>query len=134
MLKIMEEKFMREALNEARKAYEAGEVPIGAIVVCDGEIVGRGFDSMEKDNDPTAHAEMTAIREAAKTLGRWRLFGCDMYVTTDPCPMCSGALELARLDNVYVGTRDEILAAECSSIIKDFFKELRLRNKQLSEE
>lgn len=130
----MEERFMKEALKEAQKAYDKKEVPIGAVIVYEGKIIARGHDTMETSFDPTCHAEMTAIRKACKKLGRWRLYGCDMYVTTDPCPMCSGALNLARLDNIYVGTRDGILAEECSSIIKDFFKELRLRDKKQSEE
>ena len=125
---------MREALKEAEKAYEMDEVPIGAVVVYDGKVVGRGFDSMEKDKDPTCHAEMTAIRNACRELDRWRLWGCDLYVTTDPCPMCSGAIELARFEHVYVGTRDGILATECAAIIKDFFKELRMRDKESAEE
>ena len=130
----MEERFMKEALKEAQKAYDKKEVPIGAVIVYEGKIIARGHDTMETSVDPTCHAEMTAIRKACKKLGRWRLYGCDMYVTTDPCPMCSGALNLARLDHIYVGTRDGILAEECSSIIKDFFKELRLRDKKQSEE
>lgn len=125
---------MKEALAEAQKAYEMREVPIGAVVVSDGQIVGRGFDTMEADKDPTCHAEMSAIRNACKKLERWRLTGCDLYVTTDPCPMCSGAIELARFDNVYVGTRDGILAKECAEIIQNFFRERRVENKQNPEE
>jgi len=125
---------MREALIEAQKSYEKLEVPIGAVVVCDGVVVGRGHDTMEGDKDPTCHAEMTAIKNACKTLDKWRLNGCDLYVTTDPCPMCQGAIVLARFDNVYVGTRDGILADECAKIIRDFFKKRRIENKQSSEE
>jgi len=121
---------MKEALKEAKKSYAKAEVPIGAVIVFDGKIVGRGHDTMETSLDPTCHAEMTAIRKAAKKLGRWRLWGCDMYITTDPCQMCSGAIQLARLDNVYIGTRDNILADECRTIIQDFFKELRTRDKE----
>ena len=130
----MDEKYMKEALKEEKKAYAKAEVPIGAVIVFDGKVVGRGYDTMETSMDPTCHAEMIAIRKAAKKLGRWRLYGCDMYITTDPCPMCSGAIQLARLDNVYVGTRDGILADECRSIIQNFFRELRLRDKTNSEE
>jgi len=130
----MDEKYMKEALIEAQKAYDKKEVPIGAVVVCGGQVVGRGHDTMEEDKDPTCHAEMTAIKMASKNLDRWRLYGCDLYVTTDPCPMCSGAIDLSRFDNVYVGTRDGILANECASIIKDFFKQRRLENKQNPEE
>ena len=125
---------MKAALKEAQKSYDKFEVPIGAVIVFDGKIIARGHDTMETSFDPTCHAEMVAIRKACKKLGRWRLTGCDMYVTTDPCQMCSGAINLARLDNVYVGTRDGILADECSSIIKNFFKELRLKDKVQSEE
>lgn len=134
IVRLMDERFMKEALKEAKKSYAMGEVPIGCVIVFEGKIVGRGHDTMETALDPTCHAEMTAIRKACRKLGRWRLWGCDMYVTTDPCGMCSGAIGLARLDNVYVGTRDGILADECSTIIKEFFRELRLRDKKLSEE
>ena len=130
----MDEMYMREALFEAQKAYDKEEVPIGAVIVCGGEIVGRGYDTMETDKDPTCHAEMTAIRNACKNLDRWRLCGCDLYVTTDPCPMCRGAIELARFDHVYVGTRDGILASECAEIIRKFFKELRIKDKESAEE
>jgi len=125
---------MKEALAEAQKAYEKREVPIGAVVVFENEIIARGHDTMELDKDPTCHAEITAIKNACKNLDRWRLYGCDLYVTTDPCPMCSGAINLARFDNVYVGTRDGILANECAAIIQKFFRERRLENKQNPEE
>ena len=126
----MDERYMKEALIEAQKAYDKKEVPIGAVIVCGDEIVGRGHDTMETDKDPTCHAEISAIRNASKTLDRWRMTGCDLYVTTDPCKMCSGAIELARFDNVYVGTRDGILAKECAEIIRDFFRKLRKEDKE----
>ena len=125
---------MREALIEAEKAYSKKEVPIGAVVVCNGQVVGRGHDTMETDKDPTCHAEITAIRQACKALDKWRLTDCDLYITTDPCPMCSGAINLARFANVYVGTRDGILATECAKIIRDFFKQRRIENKQQKSE
>ena len=93
---------MIDALAEAEKAMELGEIPIGAVIVKDGIIVGRGHNLTETSKDPTAHAEMIAIREAAKTLGGWRLLGCSMYVTCEPCAMCAGAMVWARLDKVYI--------------------------------
>lgn len=110
------ELFMKEALKEAEKAYALDEVPIGAVIVCDGEIVGRGYNTRETDRDPTAHAEMTAIREASKKLGGWRLHRCDMYVTVEPCPMCAGAIMLSRIKNLYIGTKDEKGGA-CGSVV-----------------
>ena len=150
----MPELFMEEALRLARLAAEAGEVPVGAVIVKDGEIIGRGFNSTETDKDPTCHAEMKAIREAARNLGGWRLPGCSMYVTLEPCSMCAGAIVLARLDALYIGTPDPksgvcvslsqittdsrlnhrvelhvgILQEECSAVMKDFFRKLRSKN------
>ena len=83
---------MKEALKEAQKAAEMGEIPVGAVIVKDGEIISRGHNLTETTKDPTAHAEIIAIREASKVLGGWRLIGCDMYVTMEPCSMCAGAL------------------------------------------
>jgi len=148
---------MLEALNEAEKARSKGEVPIGAIVVKDGEIIGRGHNLTESLKDPTAHAEITAIREAAVCLGGWRLTGCAMYVTVEPCSMCAGALVCARIEKLYIGTMDPkagacgsifnivscnklnheieietgVMQRECEGIMKDFFKNLR---KKKSEE
>ncbi len=145
------EYFMKEALKEAEKAYEINEVPIGAVVVRSGVIVGRGHNSRETDKDPTAHAEMTAIREASANLGGWRLHQCDIYVTVEPCPMCAGAVMLSRIKNLYIGTRDSkggacgsvinipqnesfnhtvsieygILEEECREILQKFFIKLR---------
>ena len=150
----MPELFMEEALKLARLAAEAGEVPVGAVVVKDGEIIGRGFNSTETDKDPTCHAEIKAIRQAAAALGGWRLSGCSMYVTLEPCSMCAGAIVLARLDALYIGTPDPksgacvslsqittdsrlnhrvelhvgILQEECSAVMKDFFRKLRSKN------
>ena len=145
------ERYMALALREARKAARIGEVPIGAVIVKDGEIVGRGYNRSESGKDPTLHAEMIAIRRAAKRLGAWRLLGCTMYVTVEPCPMCAGAAALARLDAVVAGAKsdrpgvcggaEEILAGdpnnsidytvgvagpECSSLLSGFFKEIRV--------
>ena len=111
-----EERFMREALAQAKKAYKRGEVPIGAVVVKDGEIVGRGYNVTQTRNDPTGHAETVALRDAAKRLGSWRLTGCDLYVTTEPCPMCAGAIVLARIRTLYIGTMDP-KAGACGSLL-----------------
>ena len=150
----MPELFMEEALRLARLAAEAGEVPVGAVIVKDGEIIGRGFNSTETDKDPTCHAEIKAIRQAAAALDGWRLSGCSMYVTLEPCSMCAGAIVLARLDALYIGTPDPksgacvslsqittdsrlnhrvelhvgILQEECSAVMKDFFRKLRSKN------
>lgn len=144
---------MEEALKEARKAYELGEIPIGAVIVKDGQIIARGHNLTETEKDPTAHAEMIAIRQAAAKLGGWRLPGCTLYVTCEPCSMCAGAIVWARLDKVCIGTMDPkggacgsvfnivqeeklnhcvelvtgVMEEECSNIMKTFFKELRLR-------
>lgn len=150
---------MKEALAMAEKAGSMGEVPIGAVVVKDDAIVGKGHNWRETWHDPTAHAELIAIREASRVLGGWRLEGCSLYVTLEPCPMCAGAIMLARLDAVYYGAADPkggavesklhtfqpglwnhdpnfhggILADECGMILKDFFRGLR-RSAQLSDQ
>ena len=144
--------YMEEALREAEKAYNLGEVPVGAVIVKDGEIVGRGHNLTETSGDPTMHAEMLAIREAAERLGGWRLTGCSMYVTLEPCSMCAGALVWSRIEKLYIGAKDPkagacgsvfnivesdklnhrleveygIMEQESSEILKRFFKELRL--------
>lgn len=94
------------ALAQAAIAGELGEVPVGAVVVCDGEVVGRGHNRREVDADPLGHAEIAAIREAAAAVGRWRLFGCTVYVTVEPCPMCAGAIYQARLTRLVFGCPD----------------------------
>ena len=101
-----DEYFMREALSMARSAECLGEVPVGAIVVRDGQIVGRGFNSPIGENDPTAHAEIVAIRAAAAKIGNERLDGCDLYVTLEPCAMCAGAIAHARIARLYYGADD----------------------------
>jgi tRNA(adenine34) deaminase len=98
--------FMELALDEARKAQAAGEVPIGCVVVHDGKVIGRGGNRTIADRDPTAHAEIIAIREAARTLGSERLTGCDLYVTLEPCAMCAGAISFARIRRLYYGASD----------------------------
>ena len=106
---------MSEALREAEKAGALGEIPIGAVVVRDGEIIGRGHNLTETEKDPTAHAEMIAIRQAAKTLGGWRLTGCQMYVTAEPCTMCAGAIVWARIEKLYIGVTEPKSGA-CGSL------------------
>ena len=144
---------MKAALEEAKKAAAMGEVPIGAVIVKDGEIVGRGPNETETAKDPTAHAEMIAIRQAARNLGGWRLTGCTMFVTTEPCSMCAGAIVWSRIRKLFIGTMDPksgacgsvfnipqesrlnhfveietgLMQEECSSLMKDFFKKLRKR-------
>ena len=151
---------MKEALKEAEKAAAMGEVPIGAVVVKDGIIIGRGHNKTETAKDPTAHAEMEAIRAASAALGGWRLLGCDMYVTAEPCSMCAGAIVWSRIENLYIGTMDPkagacgsvfnivqedklnhqvnvttgILQEECSRLLKDFFRSLRITRDQKPEE
>ena len=139
MENAIHENFMKEALLEAQKAYDMGEVPVGCVIVRDGEIIARAHNSVESDHHPLAHAELKAIDIAVKKIG-WRLTGCDMYVTLEPCEMCKGAISWARLGNVYIGTESQkgsnhkaefvfgILHEECYNILVRFFKELR-RNK-----
>ena len=146
----IDEKFMREALVEARAAAVVGEVPIGAVVVRAGEIVARAHNRRELDQDPSAHAEFAALCAAARSLGRWRLSDCTVYVTLEPCPMCAGAIVNARIPRVYYGARDEAMGAcggvlnlfmerfpfrpalvggilkdECRTVLADFFRTLR---------
>ena len=149
--------FMSEALKEAKIAYTLEEIPIGAVVEKDGEIIGRGHNLTETLKDPTAHAEILALREAARRLGGWRLSGCGLYVTAEPCAMCAGAIVWARIEKLFIGTMDPksgacgsvfnipqepklnhyveiesgIMRQECQDILKTFFKELR---KKKSEE
>ncbi len=99
--------YMREALAEAELALESGELPVGCVIVKDGEIIARGHNLRENTLDPTAHAEIVAIREAAKCLNTWRLNGCTLYVTLEPCPMCAGAISQARLSRLVYGCADE---------------------------
>ena len=151
---------MREALAEAEKAYALGEVPVGAVIVKDGEIIARGHNLTETSKDPTAHAEMIAIRRAASVLGGWRLTGCSLYVTVEPCAMCAGAMIWSRIDNLYIGAMDPkagacgsvfnipaedrlnhsihtetgMMEEECSAMMKSFFSRLRHRKKKSKSE
>lgn len=104
---MMHKGMMQRALEEARKAFDRGEIPVGAVVEKDGEVIAAAHNLRETTGDPTAHAEVLAIREAAKMLGRRRLNGCTLYVTLEPCPMCAGAMIMAGLDRCYFGARDE---------------------------
>ncbi|HPJ03514.1 MAG TPA: nucleoside deaminase [Candidatus Limiplasma sp.] len=101
------ERYMREALREAELAAAEGEIPVGAVIVCQGEIIARAHNTREQENDPTAHAEILAIRKASQALGTRRLEDCTLYVTLEPCPMCAGALIMAKLKACYFGASDE---------------------------
>lgn len=146
-----DQSFMSEALAQARQAYTAGEVPVGAVVVCGSKVIGRGFNRSIKDCDPTAHAEVIALREAAKTLQNYRLADSELYVTIEPCAMCVGAMVHARIRRVIFGATEPragalaskmkmmdmphfnhrfdwqggVLEQECSDLIKDFFRSRR---------
>ena len=116
------EDYMREALREAALAAEAGEVPVGAVVAGpDGTIIGRGHNCREQRKDPAAHAELLAMAEAGRTLGDWRLSGCRLYVTLEPCPMCAGAILLARLAALYYGAREPV-SGSCGSVLNLFME------------
>lgn len=119
-----DERFMTEALYLAREGGAIDEVPVGAIVVKDGEIIGRGFNAPISRQDPTAHAEIAALREAARFLGNYRLPGCELYVTLEPCVMCAGAIIHARIARVIFGARDPKTGA-CGSVV-NLFDEARL--------
>ncbi|MCK9217219.1 MAG: tRNA adenosine(34) deaminase TadA [Firmicutes bacterium] len=147
----MHEKYMALALEEAKKAEKLDEVPVGAVIVRDGIIISKAHNIKEYAKDATAHAELLAIRKACKALEAWRLIGCEMYVTLEPCLMCSGAILLSRIEKLYIGASDPktgaagsvlnvfedywfhhrceveigILGKECSKILKDFFREKR---------
>jgi tRNA(adenine34) deaminase len=147
--------FMREALLLAREAWKAGEVPVGAVVVKDGQIIGRGFNHPISAHDPSGHAEIMALRDAARTLGNYRLPGCSLYVTIEPCSMCAGAIFHARIARVVFGAPEPktgaagsvvnlfaeprlnhhavieggLLAAECSGLVSAFFSEKRAGSK-----
>jgi tRNA(adenine34) deaminase len=148
--------FMRIALQEARNAAAIGETPVGAVVVRGGEVIATGSNRREIDADPTAHAEMIAVREAARVLGRWRLEDCTVYVTLEPCPMCAGALHAARVERCVYGAADPkagalgtlydiasderlnhryevvsgVLAEESAALLREFFARLRARGRE----
>ena len=154
----LQRKYMKAALRLAAKAAEEGEVPVGAVVVCDGKIVGRGRNRRETKKNALHHAEIEAIEKACKKLGGWRLHRCDLYVTLEPCPMCAGAILGARIPRVYYGARDRAMGAcggvlnlfmedfparpalvggvlreECHQVLADFFRSLRGPNGQKRE-
>lgn len=148
---LKKEKFMKEAIKQAKKAYDKEEIPVGAVIVKDGKIIARGYNKKEEKKDTTQHAEIIAIQKASRKIGAWRLQDCEMYVTLEPCAMCTGALIQTRLKRVYIGTMDpktgacgsvlnlledykfnhkvevetNIMQKECEKILKDFFKYLR---------
>lgn len=151
-----QEMFMKEALKEAKKAYDKEEIPVGAIIVKNNKIIARAYNKKEEKMDTTKHAEILAIQKASKKLKSWRLTDCDMYVTLEPCSMCAGALIQSRIRKVFIGTMDPktgacgsvlnlledykfnhkvqiesgIMEKECESILKEFFKYLRIKKKE----
>ena len=146
-----DEKYMKEAIRQARKAYALGEVPIGCVIVCGDKIIARGYNRRNTDKNTLSHAELNGIRKASGKLGDWRLEGCTLYVTLEPCQMCAGAIVQARIDRVVIGAMNPkagcagsvlnllemdgfnhkvqvtrgILEEECSTMLSDFFKKLR---------
>ncbi len=150
-----QQRYMKEALRLAKKAASVGEVPIGCVIVYEGKIIGRGYNRRTIDKNTLSHAELNAIRKASKYMGDWRLENCDIYITLEPCQMCSGAIIQARMRKVYIGCMNPkagcagsilnllqmsqfnhqaeieigILEEECSLILKNFFKELRQKVK-----
>ena len=146
-----DEKYMREAIRQAKKAYVLEEVPIGCVIVYQDKIIGRGYNRRTVDKNTLAHAELQAIRKASKKMDDWRLEDCTMYVTLEPCPMCSGAIVQARIPRVVIGcmnakagcagsvldllhepgfnhqvdTRAGVLGEECSGMMKEFFRKIR---------
>ena len=153
-------KYMKAAIAQARKAYKLGEVPIGCVIVYEDKIIGRGYNRRNTDKTPLAHAEITAIKKAGKFMQDWRLEGCKLYVTLEPCQMCAGAIVQARIPEVImaaenpkagcagsvmdilnnpdfnhqVDVKKGVLQEECSKMLKEFFLELRSRNKLLKEQ
>lgn len=150
----MDERWMRVALDEAKLALAEGELPVGCAIVKDGALLAAAHNERERTNDPTAHAEVLAIRRAAEALGSWRLDGCELYVTLEPCPMCAGAISQARIARLVYGARDPqygcagsvyripedpafnhfcksdggLLAEECQALLQEFFKSRRTPN------
>jgi len=161
LTEIEEQKFyMNEALKQAKKAYSIGEVPIGCVIVYDGEIIGRGYNRRNTDKSVFCHAEIAAMKKATKKIGDWRLEECTLYVTLEPCQMCAGAIVQARIPNVVIGCMNGkagcagsvlnilendnfnhqcnvtrgVMEEETSSILKKFFLELRIKNKMKKKE
>ena len=149
-------KYMRAALKKAEKGLSEGEVPVGAVVVCEGKIIGSGYNRRARTQMASSHAEMYAIDKACRKLGSWRLENCDLYVTLEPCPMCAGALINSRMKTVYYGAPDPkagscgslinlfalpynhqpalvsgVLEQECADILRNFFRELRKKRKEI---
>jgi tRNA(adenine34) deaminase len=148
--------YMREALKQAKRASRLGEVPIGCVIVYQDKIIGRGYNKRNTKKTTLAHAELIAIEKASKTMGDWRLEDCVMYVTLEPCQMCSGAIVQARIKRVVIGTMNPkagcagsilnllqmeqfnhqvslttgVMEEECTNVLQDFFKDLRIRNKK----
>lgn len=153
------EKFMREAIRQAKKAYALDEVPIGCVIVQDGKIIARGYNRRNTDKNTLSHAELIAIRKAAKKTGDWRLEGCTMYITLEPCQMCAGAMVQARLTEAVIGNMNPkagcagsvlnilempqfnhqvqvtrgVLETECSEMLSQFFRELREKKKAVKD-
>lgn len=156
----IDEKYMREAIKQAKKAAKIGEVPIGCIIEYQGKIIGRGYNRRKIDRNTLSHAELNAIRKASRKMGDWRLEECTMYVTLEPCQMCSGAIVQARIPRLVIGCMNPkagcagsilnllkvpefnhqvditygVLEEECSTMLTDFFKDLRLRLKTENKE
>ncbi|MDE6219157.1 MAG: tRNA adenosine(34) deaminase TadA [Lachnospiraceae bacterium] len=154
-----DERYMREAVRQAKKAYALGEVPIGCVIVYDGKIIGRGYNRRNTDKSTLSHAELIAIRKASKVIGDWRLEECTLYVTLEPCQMCAGAIVQARIPKVVMACMNPkagcagsilnildmpefnhqvesvsgVMEEECAQLLKTFFKELRIRNKAEKE-
>ena len=152
---MTDEKYMREALKQAKKAYLLGEVPIGCVIVYQDKIIGRGYNRRNTNKTTLAHAELAAINKASKNMGDWRLEDCTIYITLEPCQMCSGAIVQARIKRAVIGTMNPkagcggsilnllqmeefnhqvelttgVLRDECTQVLQTFFKELRIRNK-----
>lgn len=152
---MADERFMREAIKQAKKAAKLGEMPVGAVIVRNGEIISRGYNKRETKKNALLHAEIIAVERACKKLGGWRLPECEIYVTLEPCPMCAGAILNSRIDRVYFGAYDPksgcagsrinlmdmnlcnytaevmggVMQEECAGLIKEFFRELRNRRR-----
>ncbi len=152
---MADERFMREAIKQAKKAAKLGEMPVGAVIVRNGEIISRGYNKRETKKNALLHAEIIAVERACKKLGGWRLPECEIYVTLEPCPMCAGAILNSRIDRVYFGAYDPksgcagsrinlmdmnlcnytaevmggVMQEECAGLIKEFFRELRSRRR-----
>ena len=153
------EKYMKDALKQAKKAYAIGEVPIGCVIVCEDMIIGRGYNRRITDKNTLSHAELNAIKKASKKLNDWRLDNCEMFITLEPCQMCSGAIVQSRIKKVYIGSMNPkagcagsilnllqvpqfnhqveietgILEETCSQMLKQFFRELREKDKEKKE-